>query len=203
MRPPGRGHFFAPPGAEGPPGGDEAHRKSWSIPMTKTHATYAAWGPDRVALALCVAGLLCAAPALAADMPSADTPPADTAAAAPAEPVTAMADPAAAMPAAPMAAPEAAPAAAAPAGTAQPVPQAAPRLSPAVTAALNAYYHGDYTGAANRLHAAAAADPADPAAPYFLGYTYYRLGDFAKARTAFARAYQVDPHFSPEPPAHK
>jgi TolA-binding protein len=192
VRPPGRGHIFAPPGALGPSGGDEAHRKSWSIPMTKTHATSAAWGPDRVALALCVAGLLCGTPALAADMP-----PADTAAANPAEPVTAMADPAAAMPTAPMAGPEAT----APAG--HPAPQAAPKLSPAVTAALNAYYHGDYSGAEQRLHAAAAADPADPAAPYFLGYTYYRMGEFAKSRTAFAQAYKMDPHFSPEPPTHQ
>jgi TolA-binding protein len=192
VRPPGRGHIFAPPGALGPSGGDEAHRKSWSIPMTKTHATSAAWGPDRVALALCVAGLLCGTPALAADMPSADI-----AAANPAEPVTAMADPAAAMPTAPMAGPEAM----APAG--HPAHQAAPKLSPAVTAALNAYYHGDYSGAEQRLHAAAAADPADPAAPYFLGYTYYRMGEFAKSRTAFAQAYKMDPRFSPEPPAHR
>jgi len=200
VRPPGRGHFFAPPGALGPSGGDEAHRKSWSIPMTKTHATSAAWSPDRFALALCVAGLLCGTPALAADMPAAD-PAMTPAAATPAEPVTAMADPAAAMPTAPMAGPEAT----APAGhpAVHSAPQAALKLSPAVTAALNAYYHGDYSGAEQRLHAAAAADPADPAAPYFLGYTYYRVGDFAKSRTAFAQAYKVDPHFSPEPPAHK
>jgi Flp pilus assembly protein TadD len=147
--------------------------------------------------ALCAAGLLAAAPALAAEMSDVETAPG---AGASTEPVTAMADPAAAMPAQEAAAPDAAKAEtqAMPAQPAQ-----TPAMTAAVAAALNDYYHGDYMGAADRLNAAAALNPADPAAPYFLGYTYYRMGEFAKSRAAFARAYKVDPHFSPEPPASK
>jgi len=166
--------------------------------MSTRHATRTG---RRAFWALCAAGLLSGAPALAAEMSDVETAP-GTAQAAPAGDMTAMADPGA-MPAHEAAAPgmseapakgSAMPAAAGPAD---------PAFSAAVVAALNAYYHGDYNGAADRLNAAAAENPADPAAPYFLGYTYYRMGEFAKARTAFAQAYQVDPHFSPEPPASK
>jgi tetratricopeptide (TPR) repeat protein len=167
---------------------------------TTSTTTFPAPTARRTLMALCAAGLFTAAPALADDLSDVETAPGTPGFA---QQMTAMADPSAAMPAeTPAATPAPAPAMAAP-----PAPEAhAPRgaaFSQAVAAALNDYYHGDYAGAADRLNAAASADPADPAAPYFLGYTYYRLGDFAKSRAAFAQAYQVDPHFSPEPPASK
>jgi len=169
--------------------------------MTTTFTTFAT-RTGRTFLALCAAGLLSGAPALADDMSDVETAPEAAQAATPedvqpeATPVTAMAEPTAAMPA--QAAPEASPSEAMPVLAAK-----APAFGKAVAAALNDYYHGDFRGAADRLNAAAAANPADPAAPYFLGYTYYRMGEFAKSRTAFAQAYRIDPHFSPEPPASK
>jgi tetratricopeptide (TPR) repeat protein len=183
--------------------------------MTKTFATRT----GRTFLALCAAGLLSGAPALAADTSDVETAPEAAQAATPeaaqpdatqpeatqpeatqpeATPMTAMAEPTAAMPAQQAAAPGASP------SEAPAVPAAkAPAFGKAVAAALNDYYHGDFRGAADRLNAAAAANPTDPAAPYFLGYTYYRMGEFARSRTAFAQAYRIDPHFSPEPPASK
>jgi Flp pilus assembly protein TadD len=126
-------------------------------------------------LATAALSALMAAPALAADEPG----------------QTAMADPGAA----PTAVTATVPAAA--------QSKTAPAVSAAVSAGLNAYNAGDYATAAKRLEAAASGDPADPAAPYFLGYTYYRMGEFAQSRAAFARAYQTDPEYSPEPPAAK
>lgn len=157
--------------------------------MSTTHAMRTG---RRIFGALCAAGLLATAPALANEM---DGGMADVEAA-PTASMTAMADPAASGDHAPAAkpAPETGEAMAAP---------PAPAFGAAIEKALNAYYRGDYAGAADMLNAAAAKDPADPAAPYFLGYTYYRMGQFAKSRAAFAQAYQVDPHFSPEPPASK
>jgi len=158
--------------------------------MSTTHAMRTGrrglWG---LCGALCAAGLFSVAPALANEMDAgmSDVQTAPTAS------MTAMADPAAAS-GDHAAAPEAAGATAA---------HPAPAFSAAIQKALNAYYRGDFAGAADMLNAAAATDPADPAAPYFLGYTYYRMGEFAKSRTAFAQAYQVDPKFSPEPPATK
>lgn len=130
-------------------------------------------------LATAALSALTVTPALAADEPG----------------QTAMADPGAAPAAVTATVPAKAPAA--------PAPEAAPSLSQAVAAGLNAYNAGDYATAAKRLEAAAAGDPGDPAAPYFLGYTYYRMGEFAQSRAAFARAYQTDPNYSPEPPAAK
>jgi TolA-binding protein len=96
----------------------------------------------------------------------------------------------------------------APMGTSMNAPAAAPvespmqaALSPGVVEGLKHLFARDYSGAVDRLSAAAQADPRDPAAHYYLGYTYYRMGDFGQARTAFAEAYRLDPHFSPEPKA--
>lgn len=78
---------------------------------------------------------------------------------------------------------------------------AAPELTPGVVEGLKRLYARDYTGAVSRFSAAVEADPGDPAARYYLGYSYYRMGDFGQARTAFAEAYRIDPHYSPEPKA--
>jgi len=74
-------------------------------------------------------------------------------------------------------------------------------LSAGVVEGMKRLFAHDYSGAVDRLTAAAQADPEDAAAHYYLGYTYYRMGDFGQARTAFAEAYRLDPHFSPEPSA--
>lgn len=79
-----------------------------------------------------------------------------------------------------------------------PTTTAVTTLSPAVVKGLGRLYARDYAGAVDRFAAAAEADPQDPAARYYLGYAYYRMGDFGRARTAFAEAYRLDPHFSPE-----
>jgi Flp pilus assembly protein TadD len=77
----------------------------------------------------------------------------------------------------------------------------APAFSAGVVEGLRHLYARDYGNAVNSFAAAAEADPQDPAARYYLGYAYYRMGDFGQARTAFAEAYRIDPHFSPEPKA--
>lgn len=84
---------------------------------------------------------------------------------------------------------------------ADPAPKAAPVLGPAVTDGLRRLNAGDPAGAAERLSAAADADPGNAAARYYLGYAFYRMGDFARARAAFAEAYRADPDFTPVPPA--
>jgi Flp pilus assembly protein TadD len=80
--------------------------------------------------------------------------------------------------------------------------EAAPVLGPAVAEGVKRLNAGDAAGAVERLRAAAAADPGNAAARYYLGYAFYRMGDFAQARAAFTAAYRADPGFSPVPPAH-
>jgi Flp pilus assembly protein TadD len=89
----------------------------------------------------------------------------------------------------------------APAMATEPAPEAAPVLGPAVAEGVKRLNAGDAAGAVERLRAAADADPGNAAARYYLGYAFYRMGDFARARRAFTAAYQADPDFSPVPAA--
>jgi len=106
---------------------------------------------------------------------------------------------------APQAAPPAAPApAATPAvkATDLPAPGPAAGLVEAGTAALKKHR---LAAARAELEKAVAADPQSAAAAFWLGYTYYKLGEPSKrmnankekARDLFAKAFQLDPTFTP------
>jgi tetratricopeptide (TPR) repeat protein len=72
-------------------------------------------------------------------------------------------------------------------------------------AGLAAYWKLHFQEAAGHFQAAVDADPQSAAALYYLGYTVYKIAepkrhdDPGKRRAAelFARAYQIDPGFTP------
>jgi tetratricopeptide (TPR) repeat protein len=74
------------------------------------------------------------------------------------------------------------------------------------TAGLAAYWKLHFREAEGHFQAAVDADPGNAAALYYLGYTVYKIAepkrpnDPGKHRAAelFARAYQVDPGFTPD-----
>jgi Flp pilus assembly protein TadD len=86
-------------------------------------------------------------------------------------------------------------------------PEAAPApanqaLRPEVAEGIRRLNARDYADAVRSLTAAVGSDPTDAAARYYLGYAYYRMGDFSQARAAFAGAYRADPHYSPARAGH-
>ena len=84
---------------------------------------------------------------------------------------------------------------------------AATPASPAspIDAGLKAYAQRRYAQAEIEFRKAVEADPASAAAHFYLGYTYYKMGEPAlrmnpnkeKARTEFAKAFELDPAFKP------
>lgn len=72
-------------------------------------------------------------------------------------------------------------------------------------AGMTAYWRLHFQEAAGHFQAAVDADPSSAAALYYLGYTVYKIAepkrpnDPGKRRAAelFARAYQIDPGFTP------
>jgi tetratricopeptide (TPR) repeat protein len=72
-------------------------------------------------------------------------------------------------------------------------------------AGMTAYLKLHFQEAEGHFHAAVDADPGSAAALYYLGYTVYKIAepkrpnDPGKRRAAelFARAYQIDPAFTP------
>ena len=74
-----------------------------------------------------------------------------------------------------------------------------------VAAGLAAYWKLNFHEAEGHFRAAVVADPRSAAALYYLGYTVYKIAeprrpnDPGKARAAelFARAYEIDPGFTP------
>jgi Tfp pilus assembly protein PilF len=58
-------------------------------------------------------------------------------------------------------------------------------------------YAKKYRPAVKHLSKAVEADPNNAAAYYYLGYTYYLQKKHALAREAFAKAYALDPDYSP------
>jgi tetratricopeptide (TPR) repeat protein len=94
-----------------------------------------------------------------------------------------------------------------------PPPAAAAAEPPAVTAATDPYVSAGIAAFKKRRFAAAraefekaeAANPQSAAAAYYLGYTFYKLGEPSKrmnankekAKELFAKAFQLDPAFTP------
>jgi tetratricopeptide (TPR) repeat protein len=99
------------------------------------------------------------------------------------------------------------PAATAPATPVAPSP-AASAAGPAasfIDAGLAAYKKRRFAAAKADFEKAEAADPQSAAAAYYLGYTYYKIGEPSKrmnankekAKELFARAFSLDPAFVP------
>jgi Tfp pilus assembly protein PilF len=88
------------------------------------------------------------------------------------------------------------------------VPAASPAASPAaahIDAGVAAFKRRRFTTARAELEKAVEADPSSAAAAYYLGYTYYKMGEPSrrmnankeKAKQLFARAFTLDPTFAP------
>ena len=76
---------------------------------------------------------------------------------------------------------------------------------PALDAGIAAFRKRRFAAARTEFEKAWAADPQSAAAAYYLGYTFYKLGEpsrrmnenKAKARELFAKAFSLDPAFRP------
>jgi tetratricopeptide (TPR) repeat protein len=72
-------------------------------------------------------------------------------------------------------------------------------------AGIAAFKKRRFAAARGEFEKAAAADPQSAAAAYYLGYTFYKIGEPSrrmdankqKARDLFAKAYSIDPAFKP------
>jgi tetratricopeptide (TPR) repeat protein len=97
--------------------------------------------------------------------------------------------------------PEAAPAAPVPSPA---TPSAGP-AAPYLDAGIAAFKKRRFAAARAEFEKAETADPQSAAAAYYLGYTYYKIGepsrrmnaDKEKAKELFAKAFSLDPAFSP------
>jgi len=95
--------------------------------------------------------------------------------------------------------------ASAPAQPPTPVAEAAGPTAPYIAAGLEAFRHRRFTTARAEFEKAEAADPQSAAAAFYLGYTYYKLGEPSrrmnankeKAKELFAKAFSLDPAFKP------
>lgn len=75
----------------------------------------------------------------------------------------------------------------------------------AIAAGLQAFRARRFKAAQAAFEKASAAEPQSAAAAYYLGYTYYKLGEPSrrmnankeKARELFAKAFSLDPAFKP------
>lgn len=84
-----------------------------------------------------------------------------------------------------------------------PTPSAAG--TPYIDAGLAAFHKRRFAAARADFEKAVAADPQSAAAAFYLGYTYYKLGepsrrmnaDKEKAKELFAKAFTLDPTFQP------
>jgi tetratricopeptide (TPR) repeat protein len=93
-----------------------------------------------------------------------------------------------------------------PAVTATDLPAPAPgAAAPHLDAGIAAFKKRRFKAAREEFDKAEAADPQSAAAAYYLGYTHYKLGepsrrmnaDKQKAKELFAKAYSLDPAFTP------
>ena len=86
---------------------------------------------------------------------------------------------------------------------------AAPAATPAgaaIDAGIAAFKKRRFAAARAEFEKALLADPQSAAAAFYLGYTHYKLGepsrrmnaDKEKAKELFARAFSLDPAFSPD-----
>jgi tetratricopeptide (TPR) repeat protein len=97
---------------------------------------------------------------------------------------------------------------AAPPPTMPKAPAMAPAQGPAaphIAAGLAAFKRHRFSAARDEFEKAVAAEPESAAANFYLGYTYYKLGepsrrmnaDKEKAKELFAKAFGIDPAFRP------
>ena len=112
---------------------------------------------------------------------------------------------------APQAPPPAATAPEPPATTAPATPVAPPATAsagaaaPYIDAGIAAFKKRRFAAARADFEKAEAADPQSAAAAYYLGYTYYKIGEPSrrmnankeKAKELFAKAFSLDPAFNP------
>jgi len=109
---------------------------------------------------------------------------------------------------APQAPPPAATAPQPPAATAPVAPPATASAGPAapyIDAGIAAFKKRRFAAARADFEKAEAADPQSAAAAYYLGYTYYKIGEPSrrmnankeKAKELFAKAFSLDPAFNP------
>ena len=101
--------------------------------------------------------------------------------------------------------PQAPPAAPAPEAPPPAASVAAPAAAPHLDAGIAAFKKRRFSAARAEFEKAGEADPQSAAAAYYLGYTYYKMGEPSrrmdankeKARELFAKAYSLDPAFRP------
>lgn len=101
--------------------------------------------------------------------------------------------------------PQAPPAAPAPEAPPPAASVAAPAAAPHLDAGIAAFKKRRFSAARAEFEKAGEADPQSAAAAYYLGYTYYKMGEPSrrmdankeKARELFAKAYALDPAFRP------
>ena len=92
-----------------------------------------------------------------------------------------------------------------PAAAAAQPPAMAAAPDPYVSAGIAAFKKRRFAAARAEFEKAEAANPQSAAAAYYLGYTFYKLGEPSrrmnankeKARELFAKAFQLDPTFTP------
>ena len=84
-------------------------------------------------------------------------------------------------------------------------PAAAGPAAPFIDAGIAAFKKRRFAAAKAEFEKAEAADPQSAAAAYYLGYTYYKIGEPSrgmnankeKAQELFAKAFSLDPAFNP------
>ncbi len=92
-----------------------------------------------------------------------------------------------------------------PAAAPAPAPAAADNAGAAIDSGLKAFRQHRLREAEIAFRRAVEAEPSNPAAHFYLGYTYYKMGeptrrltpDKQKAAQEFARAFELDPQFKP------
>ena len=92
-----------------------------------------------------------------------------------------------------------------PAATAPQPPVATSATDPYLTAGIAAFKKRRFAAARAEFEKAEAANPQSAAAAYYLGYTFYKLGEPSrrmnankeKAKELFAKAFSLDPAFTP------
>jgi len=85
------------------------------------------------------------------------------------------------------------------------LPAAASTADPYLGAGIAAFKKRRFAAARAEFEKAVAADPQSAAAAYYLGYTWYKIGEPSrrmnpskeKARELFAKAFSLDPTFNP------
>jgi tetratricopeptide (TPR) repeat protein len=102
-------------------------------------------------------------------------------------------------------APPPAPEPAAPPAASAAAPAASGAADPHLNAGIAAFKKRRFSAARAEFEKAEAADPQSAAAAYYLGYTFYKLGEPSKrmnankekAKELFAKAFSLDPTFRP------